>query len=297
MALRLAESLFERGGLYPVDQLERYVRAGGAASTWAGPASASTSAAPSRPPSPASSARAIPRAAPPIPPPPGTARSCDSHQGACLCAGLAPGWPPPTSGRMEAAVRDYVGGADGHVARHARRLPAPARAARPVLGPDSLQELRRHHRYAGSDETVKRFVRPLRAAEAVDLTERRFETPPGAQSQLDWGPARVYFGAQPVEVHVFVLPLGLSRRGFYRACADERLAPFLDAHEAAFEHFGGHTREPLDDRPGPSAPPAVARTGRASGLRPARRSPSIGASSRGSAGPIARRRRGRSRAE
>lgn len=33
------------------------------------------------------------------------------------------------------------------------------------------------------------------------------------------------------------------------ACADERLAQFLEAHERAFAHFGGHTREHLYDRP------------------------------------------------
>jgi transposase len=113
-----------------------------------------------------------------------------------------------------------------------------------------FQELRRHHGYTGSYETVKLFVRPLRAEDAIaDVTERRFETPPGGQSQIDWGQARVYFGARPVELHIFVLTLGFSRRGFYHACADEQLAQFLDAHEAAFAHFGGHTREHLYDRP------------------------------------------------
>jgi transposase len=113
-----------------------------------------------------------------------------------------------------------------------------------------IQELGKQHGYTGSYETVKRFVRPLHAEEAVaDLTQRRFETPPGGQSQIDWGQARVYFRTQPVELHIFVLTLGFSRRGFYRACADERLAQFLDAHEAAFAHFGGHTREHLYDRP------------------------------------------------
>jgi hypothetical protein len=48
---------------------------------------------------------------------------------------------------------------------------------------------------------------------------------------------------------VFVLTLGFSRRGFYYACADERLAQFLESHERAFAHFGGHTREHLYDRP------------------------------------------------
>jgi hypothetical protein len=50
-------------------------------------------------------------------------------------------------------------------------------------------------------------------------------------------------------VHIFVLTLGFSRRGFYHACADERMTQFLEAHERAFAHFGGHTREHLYDRP------------------------------------------------
>jgi transposase len=55
-----------------------------------------------------------------------------------------------------------------------------------------IQELGKQHGYTGSYETVKRFVRPLHAEEAVaDLTQRRFETPPGGQSQIDWGQARV----------------------------------------------------------------------------------------------------------
>lgn len=113
-----------------------------------------------------------------------------------------------------------------------------------------FQELRRAHGYAGSYETVKLFVRPLRAEQTVEaLTQRRFETPPGAQSQIDWGQARVYFRTRPVALHVFVLTLGFSRRSFYQACPDERLSQFLDAHERAFEHFGGHTHEHLYDRP------------------------------------------------
>jgi transposase len=112
-----------------------------------------------------------------------------------------------------------------------------------------FQELRRRG-YTGSYETVKRFVQPLRAAET--LAERacvRFETPPGQQSQIDWGQARVHFRLQPAVVHLFILTLGFSRRGFYHATLNERLPQFLEAHELAFEHFGGHTREHLYDRP------------------------------------------------
>jgi transposase len=104
--------------------------------------------------------------------------------------------------------------------------------------------------YTGSYDTVKRFVQPLRTAET--LAERasvRFETPPGHQSQIDWGSARVHFRHQPVVLHLFVLTLGYSRRHFMEPTRDERVPQLLDSHERAFDHFGGHTREHLYDRP------------------------------------------------
>jgi transposase len=111
------------------------------------------------------------------------------------------------------------------------------------------QELRQRHGYRGSYATVRRFVRPLReAACRADLTWTRFETPPGQQSQIDWGQARVWFGAESVVRHIFVLTLGYSRRSVYVPCLDEALGSFLDAHETAFEYFGGHTQEHLYDR-------------------------------------------------
>ena len=112
------------------------------------------------------------------------------------------------------------------------------------------QELRASRGYRGSYETVKRFVAPLREVQLqAERALVRFETPPGQQSQIDWGQTVVPFRSGPAVVHVFVLTLGFSRRGFYYACADERLAQFLEAHERAFTHFGGHTREHLYDRP------------------------------------------------
>ena len=112
-----------------------------------------------------------------------------------------------------------------------------------------FQELRQQHGYEGSYPTVRRFVRPLReAACRADLTWTRFETAPGQQSQIDWGQARVWFGTQLVVRHIFVLTLGFSRRSVYVPCLDEGLGSFLDAHESAFEYFGGHTHEHLYDR-------------------------------------------------
>lgn len=113
-----------------------------------------------------------------------------------------------------------------------------------------FQELVHSRGYRGSYETVKRFVRPLR--EELRVAERatvRFETPPGLQSQIDWGQALVPFRSGRAVRHIFVLTLGFSRRAFYLPCRNEQLGTFLDAHERAFEHFGGRTTEHLYDRP------------------------------------------------
>jgi hypothetical protein len=48
---------------------------------------------------------------------------------------------------------------------------------------------------------------------------------------------------------VFILTLGYSRRSFHEPCVGETLSQVLDAHDRAFDHFGGHTREHLYDRP------------------------------------------------
>ncbi len=138
---------------------------------------------------------------------------------------------------------------DTLLAEHARylqtRAPAVQYSARILF-----QELRRARGYRGSYETVKRFVRPLRAVEqAAERATVRFETPPGQQSQIDWGQARIHFGSQPVVLHVFILTLGYSRRSFHEPCLGETLSQFLDAHERAFDYFGGHTHEHLYDRP------------------------------------------------
>ena len=113
-----------------------------------------------------------------------------------------------------------------------------------------FQELRAGHGYRGSYETVKRFVKPLRAVrEQAQRALLRFETPPGGQSQIDWGESRVRFRRGVAVEHFFVMTLGFSRRAFHLAYPRESLRQFLDAHEQAFAYFGGHTREHLYDRP------------------------------------------------
>jgi transposase len=151
----------------------------------------------------------------------------------------------------EAAWQPYVRTerAETLLADHARylqtRAPQVQYSARILF-----QELRQARGYRGSYETVKRFVRPLRAAEqAAERATVRFETPPGHQSQIDWGQARIHFRSRAVILHVFILTLGYSRRSFHEPCLGETLSQFLDAHERAFDYFGGHTREHLYDRP------------------------------------------------
>ena len=111
------------------------------------------------------------------------------------------------------------------------------------------QELTRKRGFRGCYETVKLAVRPLRAeATLAGLTQRRFETGPGEQAQCDWGQVTVPFGGVRVRLHVFVMTLGYSRRGFAMGFERERMPDLLAAHEAAFAYFGGRCEQLLYDR-------------------------------------------------
>jgi transposase len=110
------------------------------------------------------------------------------------------------------------------------------------------QELRARG-YGGSYETVKLAVRPLRAeASVAALTQRRFETGPGEQAQVDWGQLTVTMTGARVKIHVLVMTLGYSRRGYAEGFLHERLPNLLAAHENAFAHFGGRCEFILYDR-------------------------------------------------
>jgi transposase len=112
-----------------------------------------------------------------------------------------------------------------------------------------FQELRAQRGYPGCYEAVKVAVRPLRAAATVaSVTQMRFETAPGEQAQVDWGQVTVTLGGVRTKVHVFVMTLGYSRRGYAEGYLDERMASLLSAHEHAFEHFGGACQTLLYDR-------------------------------------------------
>jgi hypothetical protein len=80
-----------------------------------------------------------------------------------------------------------LGRADTLLAPHAEwlreRAPQVQYSARILF-----QELRQSRGYPGSYDTVKLFVQPLRAVRRqAERALTRFETPPGLQSQIDWG--------------------------------------------------------------------------------------------------------------
>lgn len=131
-----------------------------------------------------------------------------------------------------------------HRAWLAERAPQVGYSARILY-----QELVAERGYTGGYDTVKNAVRPLRTnATLAALTQRRFETGPGEQAQVDWGQVKVRFPEGPATVHVFVMTLGYSRRAYVEGYENERMASLLAAHEHAFAHFGGRCAELLYDR-------------------------------------------------
>jgi transposase len=111
------------------------------------------------------------------------------------------------------------------------------------------QELTCQRGFEGCYETVKVAVRPLRAAASLAaLTQRRFETAPGEQAQVDWGQWKTKFGEVSVVVHVLVMTLGYSRRAYCEGFLNEQIANVLAAHERAFAYFGGRCETLLYDR-------------------------------------------------
>ncbi|NMG30374.1 IS21 family transposase [Aromatoleum evansii] len=133
---------------------------------------------------------------------------------------------------------------DAHRAWLLERAPQVRYSARILY-----QELCAQRGFAGSYETVKLAVRPLRAqASLAALTQCRFETAPGEQAQVDWGQITVQLGGQRSKVHVLVMTLGYSRRAYAEGFVHERMGDLLAAHEHAFAHFGGRCECLLYDR-------------------------------------------------
>ncbi len=123
-------------------------------------------------------------------------------------------------------------------------------AAFPDLNGSRLLREIRERGYAGSYTALKDFLRTIRPA-APPPFERRFETAPGRQAQVDFAHFRTTFTDTPEAeriVWLFSLVLGHSRLMWVRFVERQDLATVLRCHIGAFEALGGVPAEILYDR-------------------------------------------------
>jgi transposase len=92
--------------------------------------------------------------------------------------------------------------------------------------------------YSGSIDIVRRYVQTLAMQQrACARATVRYETPPGAQAQVDWASCgRLPDGRS---VYAFVFVLGFSRADYVEFTISMSLPTLLGCHMNAFEYFGG----------------------------------------------------------
>jgi transposase len=100
--------------------------------------------------------------------------------------------------------------------------------------------------YRGGITIVKDYVRPKRVLRKSRATVR-FETPPGRQTQSDWGQIKTVIGGAVTVVHFIIHTLGYSRRFHFWATDREDAEHTYEGMIRAFEYFGGVTEEMLVD--------------------------------------------------
>jgi transposase len=118
-----------------------------------------------------------------------------------------------------------------------------------LTGRRLLRELRERG-YEGGYTAVTDILRELRPAR-LPTFEIRFETPPGAQAQVDFAQFQLQFTDEPAIsriVWLFSLVLGFSRLVWARFVLHQDMQTVLRCHIAAFEAIGGIPHEILYDR-------------------------------------------------
>ena len=104
--------------------------------------------------------------------------------------------------------------------------------------------------YEGGYTAVTDFLRTVRPKREYGF-ERRFETDPGQQAQVDFAEFKVAFTDAPditCKVWLFSMVLGHSRFLWGRFCPSQDLQTVLRCHISAFEAMGGIAAEILYDR-------------------------------------------------
>jgi transposase len=102
------------------------------------------------------------------------------------------------------------------------------------------QDLVAAHGFAGSYDSVWRFVRKLMPGQ--ELPFRRMEVEPGTELQVDFGQgAWVVVDGKRRRPHLFRAVLSASRKGYGEAVWRQTSESFIRCLENAFRHFGGVT--------------------------------------------------------
>ncbi|NVN12473.1 IS21 family transposase [Nguyenibacter vanlangensis] len=104
--------------------------------------------------------------------------------------------------------------------------------------------------YEGAYSTLTEYLRLVRP-QVPKVFERRFETAPGKQAQVDFAEFPVTFLTEPQaprKVWLFSMVLGHSRWLWGRFCPNQTLETVLRCHIAAFAAMGGSCAEILYDR-------------------------------------------------
>jgi len=110
---------------------------------------------------------------------------------------------------------------------------------RPVNVRELYEHLVTEYGYASSYRSVLRYVRSHYPRPRI-RTYRRVETPPGAQSQTDWGEyPRVDVGSGPEPLHAFVMVLSHSRMPAVVWSRREDQLSWLTCHNGAFRRLDG----------------------------------------------------------
>lgn len=143
--------------------------------------------------------------------------------------------PRPPRERVVAAYEDY--------------LRERVQAFPDLSGRRLLREIQERG-YTGGYSTVTDFLRTVRPKRGQGF-ERRFETDPGKQAQVDFAEFKVEFTDTPGvtrKVWLFSMVLGHSRFLWGRFCPSQDLQTVLRCHISAFEAMGGAAGQILYDR-------------------------------------------------
>jgi transposase len=116
---------------------------------------------------------------------------------------------------------------------------AHAERARPVNVAELFEHLVAEYDYAGSYPSVVRFVRAHYPRPRL-RTYRRVETPPGAQSQTDWGEyPQVQVAGERRALHAFLMVLSHSRKPAIVWSLGEDELSWLRCHNESYRRLAG----------------------------------------------------------